>query len=99
MKNSELLHMLNSVCDEVSFISFLNALSKDKADEARKERESPSSPYGPGANGWENDTIDDFLESAAAWAQNSIAGMKSYQQPTNVWTRCADILHGGKIYE
>ena len=90
---------LESVVDEESFIEFLSVLSADWADEVAKERAKPSPPYGPGANGWENGTIDMFLDAAAAWAAASINGTSTYTKSANPWRRCAEILYMGKIYE
>ena len=88
-----------AVTDEGSFIAFLELLAEDRADEVAKESVNPSSPYGPGANGWENGSIETFLERASAWAQDSINGLTTYEKPTNPWTRCAQILLMGKHYE
>jgi hypothetical protein len=90
---------LDAVCDEKTFIAFVSALAKDRADEVAKENMLPSSPHGPGANGWENGTIEAFLDSAAEWAARSINGLRSYSHPTNPWKRCAEIIYMGKIYE
>jgi hypothetical protein len=91
--------LLDAVCDEGSFVRFLEALAADRADEVAKEKITPSSPYGPGANGWENGTIEGFLECASAWARDSRNGFQYYKKPDNPWKRCADILFMGKIYE
>jgi hypothetical protein len=88
-----------AVCDEDSFLRFLEALAADRADEVAKEKPWPSSPYGPGANGWENGTIEAFLESAVAWGKASRGGLEFYERPDNPWKRCADVLFMGKIYE
>lgn len=94
------LHSLaTSVTDEAGFIGFLEALAADRADERAKEAADPSSPCGRGANGWENGTIEGFLEAASAWAEASINGLPHYEKPTNLWTRCAAILLIGKHYE
>ncbi|MEM9480022.1 MAG: hypothetical protein AAGA58_10255 [Verrucomicrobiota bacterium] len=93
------MEYLNSVVDEPTLIEFLNALAKDKADETRKEKANPSSPYGPGANGWDSQTIEDYLFSAAAWAEASKGDLPAYKRPENPWKRFADILYTGKIYE
>lgn len=94
----ELQEQLNSVCDEQSFVAFVAALAADCADEAKKEKVNASPQYGPGANGWENGSIETFLESAAAWAT---ASKKSPPNgpPGNPWKRCAEILLAGKTYE
>ena len=99
MNSHELIAKLHAVEDETTLIDFITALAADREDEVQKERSSPLSPYGPGANGWENGTIDTFLGAAAAWAESSKNGMPLYPKPTNPWKRFADILYAGKIYE
>src|SRR6266550_1996321 len=96
---SNLQSKLDAVCDEETLVAFVTALAADRDDEIAKEKASPSSPYGPGANGWENGTIEAFLDAAAAWATASKDGLYGYQKPENPWKRCADIIHMGKIYE
>ena len=90
---------IESVVDEESFIEFLNVLAADRADEVEKERITPSSPYGPGVNGWENGSIEAFLDAASRWAEQSINGMPLLEKSMNPWRRCADILYAGKFYE
>ena len=87
--------LLDGVHDEASFIAFLEALSADFARERALEAEKPSSPYGPGASGWENDRIDSMLEAAAAYAHST----RNRPGIDNAWSRCAEILYMGKIYE
>jgi hypothetical protein len=94
----ELLSKLVAVCDEDSLVAFISALAADRADEVRKEKESSSSAYGPGVNGWENGTIEAYLESAAAWAEDWKKSPQ-YRPPANPWKRCAEILYAGKGYE
>ena len=93
----ELEVLLEAVCDEQSFLQFLRALMNDKIQEEQKEKTRPSSPYGPGANGWENNTIEGFLESAIAWAEDSQKCLNKVE--ANPWKRCAQILYMGKLYE
>lgn len=95
----DLNELLDAVVDEDSFVAFLSALGADRADEVEKEKQNPSSPYGPGANGWENGTIEAFLESASSWAEASKNGLELYKKPDNPWRRCADIIFMGKKYE
>ena len=90
--------LADAVTDELSFLRFVKALTADRQDEVEKERVSPSSPYGPGANGWENHTIEDFLESATAWAESTGFG-QGQGLPDNPWRRFAAFLYCGKIYE
>jgi hypothetical protein len=99
MSPDNLITKRDAVHDEATFVEFLVALAADREDEVQKEKMKPSSPYGPGANGWENGTIEAFLGAASAWAEASKAGLKYYVKPSNPWKRCADILYTGKIYE
>ncbi|MBC3384283.1 hypothetical protein HU715_012105 [Pseudomonas sp. SWRI12] len=91
--------LLKTVDDEQSFIGFIEALGMDFADERLLEESSPSSPYGPGALGWENGSIDTFLDAAAAWATASSRSSPLSASRSNVWQRCAAILLAGKFYE
>ncbi|WP_123356444.1 DUF7660 family protein [Pseudomonas frederiksbergensis] len=91
--------LLKTVDDEQSFIGFIEALGMDFAEERLLEKTSPSSPYGPGALRWENDSIDTFLDAAAAWATASSRSSPVSACISNVWQRCAAILLAGKFYE
>lgn len=91
--------LLDKVTDEETFINFIASLAANYADEVEKERSNSSSPYGPGANGWENGTINGFLEAAVAWGKASLNGLEFYEKPNNPWKRCAQILFAGKFYE
>ncbi|WP_439865031.1 DUF7660 family protein [Pseudomonas antarctica] len=91
--------LLKTVDDEQSFIGFIEALGMDFAEERLLEETSPSSPYGPGALGWENGSIDTFLDAAAAWATASSRSSPVSASRSNVWQRCAAILLAGKFYE
>jgi hypothetical protein len=79
---------LENVKDEITFRDFLKALAEDR-------RDSISDPD----SRWQWDNIEDFLEAAANWSQDSERGLAQYQVPSNVWKRCADIIFSGKIYE
>jgi hypothetical protein len=88
--------ILEAVNDEPTFVAFIEALGADFREERAIEAVTPSSAYGTGALGWENGTIDGFLESAVAWAMDSDADVARIP---NSWYRCASILHAGKFYE
>ena len=92
---TDFLGLREKVHDEATFLLFLTALMKDREREVELEKENPSSPYGAGALGWENTTIEGFLESAIAWAEDS----SQTTEQANPWLRAAQILHAGKIYE
>ena len=90
--------LLEEVVDQDSFLEFARALLADKEDETKKEKLNPSNPYSHGQNGWENSSIEGFLESAVAWAEDSNFGEK-FQTQDNPWRKFALFLNGGKIYE
>ena len=97
-KPVDLQDLVESVKDQATFISFVNALAEDFELELVLEAAGRSSLYSPGKLGWENGTIDEMLEAAAAWGSaSSDAWLKSGD--TNVWRRCAHILLAGKFYE
>lgn len=90
---------LESVFDAESFLAFARQLAEDRAGEVRRETDSSSSPYGPGANGWENGTIEAFLEAAVSWGEDTDVGLSQGLDPDNPWKRFATFLYCGKIYE
>jgi hypothetical protein len=95
----ELFELADAVTDQQSFLRFVKALIADREDEVAKERVSPSATYDtPGANGWYNHTIEDFLECATAWAESTGFG-QTQGAPDNLWHRFANFLYCGKIYE
>ena len=89
---------LDNVADEKSFIEFAKALQADKEEEHRIDKENPSSPYSQGLNGWENGSIEAFLESAIAWSEDSKFGQVQ-EKNLNPWKKFALFLYAGKIYE
>ncbi|HWH89688.1 MAG TPA: hypothetical protein VNV36_23300 [Pseudomonas sp.] len=95
----DLYELLESVNDEQSFIGFIQALGSDFSNERVLEKMTPSSPYGPVALGWENGSVDTFLDAAAAWASANSRNSLSNAPVSNVWLRCATILLAGKFYE
>ena len=96
---TDLHSMAEQVFDEDTLIEFISALANDREEEVAKDELSPSSPYGSGANGWENGTIEAFLGASSAWAAGSKNGMPLYNPASNPWTRIAQILYMGKVYE
>jgi hypothetical protein len=97
--NTNLLEKLEQVTDRDSFFAFVKALIEDRKDEIAKEKITPSNPYGPGANGWENGTIEDFLEAALAWAKATKMGQSQELSGEPSWKAFAVFLYCGKIYE
>jgi len=92
MNLSELADKVNS---KETFLEFIRALAADRAEEEKLEKKSPLNPYGPGALGWENGSIEAFLDAMQAWASDS--GNKIPASPD--WRTFARILHAGKFYE
>jgi hypothetical protein len=91
----ELHEHLEAVVDEYSFLAFVRALLRDREMEAVKF----IGASGRGANGWENHTIDTFLEGALAWAEDSNVGASQGLANASPWKRFATFLYCGKIYE
>jgi hypothetical protein len=84
------------VADFSSFLAFLDWLAADRLDELEKERTHPSHQMAEGANGWQNGSIEAFLDAAAAWARVS---HRVGITPQPSWTYFARILLAGKEYE
>jgi hypothetical protein len=95
----DLFSLAEKVHDEETFVEYLRVLMIDREKEVALEKENPSSPYEAGALGWQNVTIEGFLESAIAWSEDSGQPNEHYSKPENPWTRAAQILHAGKTYE
>ena len=96
----ELLNvLLDKVNSEESLPAFIVALAKDRRQAVVSERENPSSGYGPDLGGWENTSIEDFLEAAASWAESTNFGLTQGLSADNPWRRFAVFLYLGKIYE
>jgi hypothetical protein len=86
-------NILENVKDEKTFLGFAKALLDDR----RKEDLFDSiDECGRGKNGWENHTIESFLEAAIAWADDSNF---SNHKETNLWKKFALFLFMGKHYE
>ena len=103
MKN-KLIELAEKVEDEESFLIFVRELVKDRENAVRSEKRNPSSPYGPDAGGWENTSIESYLESAVAWAEDSQFGRRmafpEYElKDVSQWRRFAAFLMAGRVYE
>lgn len=79
-------------------LEFIKALVADREDELAKEALSASAPYGPGANGWENGSIESFLDAGSRWADTTNFG-QTQGLSGNPWRQFAAFLYCGKIYE
>lgn len=87
--------LLEQVEGPESFLAFVRALLADREGEAGQ----PVDPFGRGVNGWENHSIEGFLEAALAWAETTNLGASQGLAAESPWKRCATFLYCGKIYE
>lgn len=94
-----LYEIADAVCDEKSFLEFVNTLIADLERAIEAEKQNPSSPYGVDAGGWENVSIERFLEAAVSWAEDSNFGLNQRLPASNPWRWFAAFLYSGKIYE
>lgn len=99
MAGESLNDLLARVNSEESLLAFVAALAKDRRDAVAAEKGHPSNPYGRDAGGWENTSIENFLEAAASWAEDTNFGLTQGLRPDNPWKRFAVFLYLGKIYE
>ena len=91
----ELHEMIEEVNDEKSFLKFVEALTEDRSLEDSKSVDL----CGRGSRGWENHSIEDFLEAAHAWAESTNVGASQGMSEDSPWKRFAAFLYCGKIYE
>jgi hypothetical protein len=89
----------DAVHDRESFLAFVAALAADRRASGAAERGSPSGPHGPEAGGWENVTIESFLEAALSWAEATGMGESQGLPVAPTWRGFAAFLYCGKIYE
>lgn len=82
-----------------SFLVFVRALAAHRRASAAAEQESPSSPWGPDVGGWENTTIERFLDAAYRWAVDMGTGRSHGLQAEPSWRSFAEFLHCGRSYE
>jgi len=80
----QLHEQLETVTDEATFLEFVRALAEDRRGNG---------------GAWENDSIEDFLESAGNWAEDSEFGAKQGLSAASPWKKFAVFLYCGKIYE
>ncbi|MBC3875094.1 DUF7660 family protein [Undibacterium flavidum] len=93
----KLNELLDAVTDGPSFLAFVAELRSDRELEVQSHKEVDD--FGRGSNGWENHTIESFLEAASAWAESSDFGLKQGLSAANPWRQFAVFLYCGKIYE
>lgn len=77
---------LPHVTDRQSFIVFVRRLQAERADPQTRAE-------------WENDTIEAYLEAAAAWAEDAPMQLPPLIDAAAIWQMFAHFLYSGKIYE
>ncbi|WP_146988277.1 hypothetical protein [Bradyrhizobium macuxiense] len=95
----DLVAAAEAVSDERAFIRLLQLMALDRPAEQQKELASPSPPYSAGANGWENGSIEAFLDAAAAWAEATTRTTNLGPRASDAWRRAAMIIVAGAFYE
>jgi len=95
---TDLDKLLETVQDRESFLAFAKALAADRKESVKIEKQNPSNPYETDARGWENTTIEQYLESAVAWTEDWLERDEELpKEPT--WKSFARFLYAGKYYE
>lgn len=93
----DLFDLEEQVHDEKTFVDFLEVLMLDRLRSVELAEENPS--LHALELGWENESIEDFLESAIAWARAPGWAEPESERAPNPWRLAAKIMHAGKIYE
>ena len=95
----ELPDLIETVHDENSFLKFVEALRHDREKDVSAQTETPVDDFGRGPGGWENHTIEHFLEAAESWAAATEFGTSQGLADASPWKKVAVFLYCGKIYE
>lgn len=80
----QLHEQLEIVTDESTFLEFVHALVASRRHDAE---------------GWANESIEDFLDAASSWAEDSEFGSRQGLSSASPWKKFAVFLYCGKIYE
>jgi hypothetical protein len=91
--------LIDEVHDEISFLNFVEALRRDREMDVSGQNKTPIDNCGRGPAGWENHTIEHFLEAAESWAHATDFGSTQGLADANPWKKMAVFLYCGKIYE
>jgi hypothetical protein len=75
------------------FAAFVQALVRDLRASAEGEAISSSSAFGPSDGGWENPTLERFLDALAAYVSDA-----TFTRPPT-WQTFAECLAASKVYE
>lgn len=92
--SDKLLHKLESVNDQNSFIEFVEALAME-----RQSVEGVPHSLDGFQSEWANSTIAEFLGASVQWASDSDFGLRPGPKPKNQWQLFAMFLWAGRGYE
>jgi hypothetical protein len=85
----------DQVSDAASFLEFVRSLVNERRQIARNAIGTESLSA---TKEWRSSTIEDFLDAAIRWAEDSQFGQRQ-GLGTNPWKQFAVFLYCGKIYE
>jgi hypothetical protein len=83
---------LENVTDRETFIEFVNALVEDRSNAEELEQQNIENYQPASALGWQNTSIESFLQAALVWLVDSDRREVS-------WKLMAEFLYSGKIYK
>jgi len=91
--------LLDEVVDRESFLRFVRALIADRRAAGSDVEGHSGEPRHDEYSDWQSDTIDDFLEAASRWADDTDMGQTQGLPAEPSWRTFAVFLYCGKIYE
>ena len=95
-----LVHNAKDVDNEEKFIKFLTYLWKEKKLDDDDIKKGKIKPYSSGNYGWENNTIESFLDAMLeGYEQLTMHSNNNFTDEKNIWKKIAKIIEFGKIWE
>ena len=92
--------MADKVDSKKSFLRFLQALAEDAEAAATELKRTSDGKVNPRPRGWENGSIEAFLDAMSAWADSTSGITRKPMVPEQAsWSVFAQILLAGKFYE
>jgi hypothetical protein len=93
----ELHELLEEVKNRETFVAFVSALIKNRRDADELRRQNPEKYKWSSVLGWENGSIDTYLNPALRCFDDN---KRLDDEPEEItWKKFAEFLYGGKIYE
>jgi hypothetical protein len=88
---------LNQVVDLSTFLDFVRGMVADRRYDVALQLEQGLDSLGRGPRGWQNHTIEHYLEAAIAWTEATRGGAESVGEEA-MWREFARFLYTGKFY-